>query len=127
MTATFAHNGFLAAVQNLGIGVGMTVGIPNGWIETEFRFQAIRIGRGVLASLPGEPIHELGLLLKNDGRALGFDHVMTVGLANGHGAYFTSEKEYWYGGYEALASLFGPQNGAKLTDAARRQMTRLRP
>lgn len=126
-SGSFGRAGFLSAVQHLGIGVGVTVGIPQGWVETEFRFQAIRIGRGVLTSLPGEPIHELGLLLKRDGRALGFDHVMTVGLANGHGAYFTSEKEYWYGGYEALASFFGPQNGVKLTDAARRQMTRLRP
>ncbi len=126
-SGSFGRAGFLSAVQNLGIGVGATIGIPQGWVETEFRFQAIRIGRGVLTSLPGEPIHELGLMLKQDGRGLGFDQVMTVGLANGHGAYFTSEREYWYGGYEALASFFGPQNGVKLTDAARRQMTRLRP
>ncbi len=126
-SGSFGRAGFLSAVQHLGIGVGVSLGLPQGWVETEFRFQAIRIGRGVLTSLPGEPIHALGLMLKQDGRALGFDHVMTVGLANGHGAYFTTEREYWYGGYEALASLFGPQNGVKLTDAARRQMTRLRP
>lgn len=126
-SGSIGRSGFLASVQSLGIGVGASVAIPRGWMETEFRFQAIRIGRGVLTSLPGEPIHALGLMLKQDGRALGFDQVMTVGLANGHGAYFTSEREYWYGGYEALASFFGPQNGARLTDAARRQMTRLRP
>ncbi|MCO5168338.1 MAG: neutral/alkaline non-lysosomal ceramidase N-terminal domain-containing protein [Planctomycetes bacterium] len=121
------NNGFLSALNTIGVGVGISLGIPQGWMETRFRFQAIRIGRGVLTSLPGEPIHELGLSLKQDGRALGFDHVMTAGLANGHGAYFTSEREYWHGGYEALASFFGPDNGARLTAAARRQMTRLRP
>lgn len=125
--AATAPTGFLGAVQSLGIGVGAMIGIPQGWVETEFRFQALRIGRGVIGSLPGEPIHEIGLSLKNDGRGLGFDHVMTAGLSNGHGAYFTTEREYWFGGYEALASFFGPQNGTKLMDAARRQMTRLRP
>lgn len=121
------NNGFLSALNTIGVGIGISLGVPQGWIETRFRFQAIRIGRGVLASLPGEPIHTLGLSLKHDGRGLGFDHVMIAGLANGHGAYFTSEQEYWYGGYEALASFFGPDNGARLTAAARRQMTRLRP
>lgn len=121
------HGGFLGAMQSIGVGVGVTVALPHGWMEQEFRIQAIRIGRGVIGSLPGEPIHEIGLSLKQDGRNLGFDHVMTVGLANGHGAYFTTEREYWYGGYEALASLFGPQNGTRLMDSVRRQMTRIRP
>lgn len=120
-------SGFLGAIHNLGIGIGAGIVIPQGWMETEFRFQAIRIDRTVIASLPGEPIHLLGLAIKQDGHGLGYDHVMVAGLANGHGAYFTTEREYWYGGYEALASFFGPTNGARLVDAQRRLMTRMRP
>jgi len=121
------HNGFLNGLQNLGIGPGVSLALPRGWMENEFRYQAIRIGKAVIASMPGEPIHELGLLIKADGHAKGFDHVMTAGLANGHGAYFTSEKEYWYGGYEGIASLFGPKNGEILVNAAIRQMEKLKP
>lgn len=122
-----SSHGFLQAIQNLGIGLGATLAIPRGWIETEFRFQAIRINRSVIASMPGEPIHEIGLLIKAEGRRQGYDHVIAAGLANGHGAYYTTAKEYGYGGYEALASLFGPTNGQKIIDGATAQMQKLKP
>lgn len=121
------QNAIVQALQRFGLGVGASLALPQGWVEQEFRFQAIRVGRDVIASMPGEPIHLLGLGIKADGQSLGYGHVMAAGLANGHGSYFTTEKEYNYGGYEGLASLFGPKNGQKLQDAARRVMERIRP
>lgn len=116
--------GWMQALSALGFHV--KVDIPPGWVEREFRFQVVRVGEGVIASLPGEPIHTLGLELKQDGRALGFRYVLPAGLSNGHGAYFTTPTEFGYGGYEGLASFFGPDNGPKLLAAPRRLMQAVR-
>ncbi|MGE0711768.1 MAG: neutral/alkaline non-lysosomal ceramidase N-terminal domain-containing protein [Planctomycetota bacterium] len=125
--ASIAHSGFVTGLAALGINPGIRFKFPRGWVEREFRFQAIRIGADVIASMPGEPIHEIGLGIKQDGKALGFRHVLAAGLANGHGSYFTTAKEYGYGGYEGMASFFGPQNGDKLRDAVKQQMTKVKP
>lgn len=122
-----AHSGFVQGLASLGITLGIDFNIPNGWIEREFRFQAIRIDGSVLTTLPGEPLHEIGLTLKSDGKALGFEHVIPAALANGHGAYFTTDQEFQFGGYEGMATLFGAHTGSKVTDASRRQMQRLKP
>ena len=66
---------------------------PRGWVAREFRFQAVRVGTTAISSFPGEPLHDLGLTIKRDGRALGFDHVIPATLGNGHGSYFASETE----------------------------------
>ena len=118
--------GWVQGLQRLGLTISAAVALPANWVSREFRFQAVRLGDSVLSSLPGEPIHELGLELKQDGKALGFTHVIPACLANGHGSYFTSEVEYGFGGYEGLASFFGPKNGEKLLDAARSQLQRVR-
>jgi hypothetical protein len=120
-------NWFVHGLTQLGINPNVSFTFPNGWMEREFRYQAIRVNRSVITSMPGEPIHEIGLLLKQDGHNLGFTHVITAGLANGHGSYFTTRAEYGYGGYEGMASMFGPQNGDELMDACRRLMDLVRP
>jgi hypothetical protein len=106
------------------IGQGLMGAIPLGpdFMDHEYRYQAIRIRNAVIASVPGEPIHELGLEIKKEGRNLGFDPVLVFGLANGHGAYYTTEAEYWAGGYEALATLFGPDTGKKVKNECVRMM-----
>ena len=126
LSSAIANAGWVQALSALGVGLHLRVNLPSGWVEREFRFQGVRIGRGVFASLPGEPIHTLGLELKRDGRAMGYDLVIPAALANGHGAYFTTATEFQYGGYEGLASFFGPNNGQLLLDPARRVMQALR-
>jgi hypothetical protein len=121
------QSGFMAGLAALGINPQITFAFPNGWVDREFRYQAIRIGRTVLASMPGEPIHTIGLGIKADGHAMGFDHVIPAGLANGHGSYFTTPTEYGYGGYEAMASFFGPTNGDDLQANCHRLMDQLKP
>ncbi|RMG13759.1 MAG: hypothetical protein D6731_11545 [Planctomycetota bacterium] len=120
-------NWFVQGLRRLGISPHVRFRLPSGWMEREFRFQAVRIGDSVIASMPGEPIHEIGLGIKNDGRALGFAHVLPAGLANGHGAYFTTPAEYGFGGYEGLASMFGDQGGQRLRAACLAVMRRVRP
>jgi len=121
-----SRSGWVQALNAIGLTIGISWQMPDGWVEHELRFQGLRIGDAVIASAPGEPIHELGLQLKRDGRALGFQHVLPAGLANNYGSYWTTPTEYDYGGYEALASFFGRDNGLKLLDHARRQVGRLR-
>lgn len=116
--------GWMQALSALGFK--LHIDLPRGWVEREFRFQAVHLGGSVIASLPGEPIHLLGLELKRDGRALGYEHVIPACLGNGYGSYFTTPAEYGYGGYEGLASFFGPDNGQKLLAPARRLMQAVR-
>ncbi len=121
---------FVSALMSLGVDPNISFQLPRGWVEQVFRYQAIRVNNTVIVSMPGEPIHELGLRLKEHAQYHGgsaFDHVIPAGLANGHGGYFTTSTEYGYGGYEAMASMFGPQNGDLLLDACRGVMDRLRP
>lgn len=84
-------------------------------VDREFRFQAIRIGGSVIATVPGEPITEIGLEIKHRAKTLGFDHALVFGLANGHMGYITTEAEYFAGGYEGLATLYGPQTGERVS------------
>jgi Neutral/alkaline non-lysosomal ceramidase, N-terminal/Bacterial Ig-like domain len=121
------ENWFVSALKDLGVNPDIAFHIPHGWIEREFRYQAVRLDKTVLVSMPGEPIHKIGLDLKQKGQGMGFDHVIPAGLSNGHGGYFTTPAEYGYGGYEGLLSMFGPQNGVQLEDACVRLMELLRP
>jgi neutral ceramidase len=95
----------------LGYGFGATMPLGDTIMDHEYRFQAIRLGDSVIASIPGEAIHELGLDIKREGKLLGFTNAMVFGLANGHMSYITTETEYWAGGYEGIATLFGPRTG----------------
>ncbi len=119
--------GIFQALNSIGVGIGASLALPRGWIEQSFRIQAIRVGDAVFTSFPGEPIHTMGLAVKLDGKAQGFAHVFAVGLANGHGAYWTTESEWHHGGYEAIASFFGPKSGERLIDAIKRQVARVKP
>lgn len=121
-----AASGFVQGLGQLGITLGAKVRLPDGWLERAFRYQAIRIGRSVIASMPGEPIHEIGMAIKVR-KAMGFDRVLAAGLANGHGSHFTNPREFQVGGYEGMASMFDQGGGDALIDAARRQMDRLKP
>ena len=110
-----------------GINPGFKITLPNGWFETEFRFQAIRLNDTAIVSLPGEAIHQLGLQTKEDGKALGFTKVYPFGLANGHMGYITTEAEYEIGGYERLATFFGPKTGENMRAACKAVMEEVKP
>jgi hypothetical protein len=99
--------------------IDLTVPFPmdDAWVETRFRFQAIRVGDALLASIPGEAITSLGEEVRADGLAMGFGRVLVCGLANNHMSYVTTEREYWEGGYEALATFWGPTTGARVRQA----------
>ena len=125
--STAQENWFVSALKDLGVNPDIALHVPHGWIEREFRYQAVRLDKTVLVSMPGEPIHKIGLDLKQKGQGMGFDFVIPAGLSNGHGGYFTTPAEYGYGGYEGLLSMFGPQNGVQLEDACVRLMEQLRP
>jgi neutral ceramidase len=96
-------------------------------VDHVFRIQAVRLNKTVIASVPGEAIHALGLEIKSAGKALGFDHTFVFGLANGHMSYVTNEVEFNAGGYESTASFFGPQAGAKLVQSCKDRMTAVKP
>ncbi|AKU97357.1 hypothetical protein AKJ09_04021 [Labilithrix luteola] len=88
------------------------------FVDHKFRFQAIRIDDDVIAAIPGEPIHTLGLRIRDEGKNVGFEHVLVFGLSNGHMSYVTDADEYDAGGYEAAATLYGRDTGDRLVTAA---------
>lgn len=96
--------------------------LPPGWVSRTLPFQALRVGDTVLATIPGEPITELGWDIKRRGADQGFNHTWVVGLANEHAGYFATEAEYNRGAYEGALTLFGPRTGAAVVDGAAKAM-----
>lgn len=122
-----SQQGWFQVLATIGGQTGIDVKIPPTWIEHQFRWQAIRIGRFGFASIPGEAIHTIALDVKAFGASLGFEHTFVCGLANGHMSYVVTEPEYWVGGYEGFSTLFGPHTAQVLEDAVSRQLTKVKP
>jgi len=80
----------------------------------EGRIHAIRIGDGVVVSGPGEVFSEIGMAVKERGPGR---PTMYAGFTNGLVAYFATEAEYRYGGYEADYSRRGHGNPAHVAPA----------
>ncbi len=120
-----AGDGVCARVIHYAPGVAWP--LNEGWIDTRFRLHAVRLGDDlVLVTVPGEPTAQLGEQIRFDAAALGFGRTFVLGLTGGYMSYLTTEEEYWEGGYEAQAVLWGPAAGAKVRDACFRQMIALR-
>jgi hypothetical protein len=68
-------------------------------------------GRCTLLWQPGEATTALGLAWRERAQADGGGPVFLTGLTNGSMAYLTTEAEYRRGGYEAVATLYGPRTG----------------
>jgi hypothetical protein len=127
-SSTIQTSGWFAVLGQLGVtSLGVQIPIPNGWMEREFRFQAIRMGKWGFASIPGEAIHTITDLLKATGPSLGYDKLFCCGLANGHASYITTEQEFDAGGYEGISTLFGRDASDKLEAGIMRQITRIKP
>ncbi len=118
---------FLEFMEAYGINPGATFTMSNRWLENEFRFQAVRMGRTLLCSVPGEPIYSLGKLIKEDAEGMGYDHAFVCSLANNHMGYITTREEYEVCGYEGFGTLFGPTTGEKVRNACHRVAEAIKP
>lgn len=58
---------------------------------------------------------------------MGYDNVFVYSLTNNHMSYIVTEKEYTIGGYEALATFFGPTTGAEVRSACRHVAENIKP
>jgi hypothetical protein len=106
-------------------GLGLPVKMGPDWFENNYRFQAIRINDTLIVPVPGEPIFFVGQAMKAESLALGFSRVFIFGLSNGHMAYITTEAEYNIGGYEGIATFFGPKTAEKVQAAAKTQILKV--
>ena len=89
---------------------------------------SVRIGDLVIAGVPGEMTAELGLEIKQRGRAIsGVEHVAIGGLADEWVSYILSDAEYAKGGYEASVSFYGPDLGATIVEGVAEGMLQLAP
>ena len=95
------------------------------WVSSKGPFQAWRIGNVALAFVPGEPLTEIGWLIKAHGTALGFASTIVVGLANDHLSYLPTRAEYERGQYEGQSTLYGPGAGELAVDAVARVLGHL--
>ena len=95
------------------------------WVSSKGPFQAWRIGTVALEFVPGEPLTEIGWLIKAHGAALGFSSTIVVGLANDHLSYLPTRAEYERGQYEGQSTLYGPGAGELAVDAAARVLEKL--
>jgi hypothetical protein len=85
---------------------------------------ALRLGRSLWVTVPGELETALGLAIKA-ARPPGAGPVFVAGLSNDYLGYFLTPEGYGRPGYIACASLYGPAGGAALVGAARRLVGRV--
>jgi hypothetical protein len=93
---------------------------------TDSLFSAIKITTNgqstVLVTSPGEAIQEISHQIREDAKRMGFQNSFFVGYSNNHLGYFTTEKEYQAGGYEADLSFFGIETGKKIREQMNKAM-----
>jgi hypothetical protein len=88
---------------------------PTGRHLTEV--QAVRVGRGVVLGLPGEPFVAIGRMVR---RACAQEHLLIAALANDFAevVYVADRASYELGGYEVDMFPIGPDGGEALVEAA---------
>ncbi len=82
---------------------------------------AFQLGSLTVVTLPGEPVTQLGQdVLSGVVKATGADaaSVMLLGYAQDYIGYDLPEDDWYWGGYEASGSLWGPKQGPYLTEKA---------
>ena len=95
-------------------------------VPMSFRMQAFRIDDTAFVTFPGEPITNVGRLAQTRAQGLGYRNTIVFGLCGGHVAYITTPEEYDEGGYEALGSLYGRQEGVMMVDALEKILRRIK-
>ena len=96
-----------------------------GLVPMSFRLQTIRIGDSIIACMPGEALTSIGVSLKTIGKNLGFKNVFIFGLANGHMGYVSDKANFDEGGYEAMLTLYGRDQGDKIIASFERMFKKL--
>lgn len=119
--------GVVATLLGAGAGTAQTIDLDSTMVDHTFHFAAVALDGDVISAVPGEPIHTLGFDIKAKGKALGFSHVLVFGFANGYMSYVVDQSEYEAGGYEAVATFFGPDTGTRLVDAAVARIAAIKP
>jgi neutral ceramidase len=108
-------------------GQGHKSGIPLSpdGVPKAVPLMAVRVGDGVIVTMPGEPTAEVGARLRAAvGAATGAGRVVVSGLANEFIQYFTTSEEYDRQHYEGGSTLYGPLSSnllrGELAELARR-------
>jgi len=83
----------------------------------------MRIGRSVIAGLPGEPFGEYSVRLRKE--TLG-DDLIVIEEANGWTSYYPTKEECGLGGYEADNDLFDPDSEDVLIAGAKKAIAEVR-
>ncbi|MCE5228983.1 hypothetical protein LLG95_05240 [bacterium] len=97
-------------LAGLSLGTAKRVADPKNPKSMKIEQMAIRIGDGVVLSMPGEIFTDLSRDVKK-GSAFGPLHTMTVGLALDSGGYMPPEREFLEGRYAVLGSMWSPKTG----------------
>jgi neutral ceramidase len=111
-------------------GQGHKNGIPLGAdsVPKAVPLMAVRVGDGLIVTMPGEPTAEVGARLRAAVRAAGgVGRVVVSGLANEFIQYFTTPEEYDRQHYEGGSTLYGPLSSnllrGELAELSRRLMS----
>jgi hypothetical protein len=110
-------------------GQGHKQGIPlnQSTVPKAVPLTALRVGDGLIVTLPGEPTTEVGARVRAAVRqATGLDRIVVSGLAGEFIQYFTTPEEYDRQHYEGGSTLYGPLSSnllrQELAELARRLM-----
>ena len=103
----------------------------SGWIENVPLFTAVRLDtndkKAIFATMPGEPLLQLGWWVRNDTLAQGFDTTFLCGYSQAHLGYFATPREYDVGGYESQLTLWGIGTAQKVRESVFSVTSKLAP
>jgi hypothetical protein len=99
---------------------GDKVVVPIGSFPPAVPLTVVRIGRGAIASVPGEPTVMVGREMREAVRAalapLGVNQVAIGGLSDDYIQYVTTPAEYAWQSYEGGSTVFGPNEATFLQE-----------
>lgn len=87
-------------------------------IADEALCMVLKIGQVVIIGLPGEPLHRVGIELRQKVRTDGAISPIIVGLANDWIGYIADPQSYKEGGYEADMTFFGRKEAGEVMFSA---------
>ena len=110
---------------------GNKSGIPISEVPRAVPLMSVRLGTGMIVSLPGEPTTGVGERVRESvGAAIsgsGVGHIVVAGLTNEFIQYFTTPEEYERQHYEGGSTLFGKYSSnllkLELAELSRRLVT----
>jgi neutral ceramidase len=101
-------------------GDKITVLNEKGGVPQAVPFSVVRIGNGLLATVPGEPTVGIGKMIRDAVQSVvagaGITHVDVVGYAGDYLDYFTTPAEYEQQAYEGGFTMYGEYSSLVLRD-----------